>query len=101
MKNLKNFLKNPYGNMIVFALKTVTIGYILLNVYTFIAYGAFVPLIALPFVFLMTAPAGLSFVAINQYYKKKFIKEIEKVINETNEPMKSQLNVLLIELKNK
>ena len=71
MKNLKEIVKNPYVDMVIFSLKTVIIGYILINVYTFIRYDVFVPLLAIPILFIMTAPAGLIFVAIQQYYKNK------------------------------
>ena len=80
---LAKVMKNPYIDMLIFEFKIIFLFYIVLNLYTLIGYGAFLPVLVIIIIFVLTVPVGLIFVAIhqwgNRYYKNKIEKELEKI----------------------
>lgn len=77
--------------MTIFCIKGALIAYLLLNVYTYIRYSAFVP-ISIYFIILgLILPAGLFFVFQSEHYKKQMRKKYPKIFEEL-EKLKSQEN---------
>lgn len=78
-------MKNKYINISVFTIVVTLVMYLLFNVYTYIKYSEFIPVIGYFLVLIITLPLGLFFIfqekIMRKYNIEKYEKEIDEKIN--------------------
>jgi hypothetical protein len=86
--NTKELMKNPYINEIVFVAIISLIGHIILNIYTLVIFGVFIPiLITLVMYALITSTTmilAVVLVFIKQKMKAYYINKANKYLNDNN-----------------
>jgi hypothetical protein len=86
--NTKELMKNPYINEIVFVAIISLIGHIILNIYTLVIFGVFIPiLITLVMYALITGTTmilAVVLVFIKQKMKAYYINKANKYLNDNN-----------------